>query len=239
VTNLPNGQTTAAQQAGNARQDFWRKENLNFSKPHYRLEKARRIIEKVAKGKECTLLDLGCGPATLMHMLPPSVHYYGIDIAIQQPAPNLLEADIIRTPIRFGDMRFDVVHAQGIFEYVGDVQSQKFAEIAALLTDGGVFIASYWNFGHRDPQEYFAHSNIQTIAEFRADLSRHFIIDRFFPASHNLHQHWPGRKLSRAVSLRLNVNIPVVSPMLAVEYFACCHARGSAPGNGEAGVTRS
>jgi SAM-dependent methyltransferase len=228
VSNRSDGRAAAAAQAeGNSRQDFWRKENLNFSKPHYRLEKARRIIEKVARGRECTLLDIGCGPATLMRMLPPNVHYYGIDIAIQQPAPNLLEADIVRTPIRFNDLRFDIVHAQGIFEYVGEVQSQKFAEIADLLKADGVFIASYWNFSHRDPQRYSAHSNIQTIAEFRADLSSHFTVDRFFPASHNLHQHWPGRKLSQAISMRVNVNLPVISPRLAVEYFACCSPRAA------------
>ncbi len=227
MSQLPDGQTAAAGQAAadHTRQDFWRKENLNFSKPHYRLEKARRIIEKAAGGRECTLLDVGCGPATLMHMLPPNVHYYGIDIAIQRPAPNLLEADIVKAPIGFNGIRFDIVHAQGIFEYVGDVQSRKFAEIAGLLKDDGVFIVSYWNFSHRNPQDYFAHTNIQTIAEFRDDLSRHFTVDRFFPASHNFHQHWPGHKLTQAISMHVNLNIPVISPRLAVEYFACCSAR--------------
>jgi len=79
--------------------DFWSKENLKFGRPHYRMEKAMRIINSLARGRERDLLDIGCGPAALMHLLPPTIHYYGIDMAIQEPAPNLIEADIIRTPI--------------------------------------------------------------------------------------------------------------------------------------------
>ncbi len=112
------------------RRDFWSKENLKFSRPHYRMEKALRIIKNIARDRECDLLDIGCGPAALMHLLPPNIHYYGIDMAIQEPAPNLIEADIIRTPIEFAGKKFDIIIAQGLFEYVPDVQSQKFSEIA-------------------------------------------------------------------------------------------------------------
>ena len=78
---------------GNARQyykrDFWGKENLKFVEPHFRLEKAARIINNTARGRECDLLDVGCGPATLKRLLGENVHYHGIDIAIHDPAPNL------------------------------------------------------------------------------------------------------------------------------------------------------
>ena len=89
--------------------DFWSTENLKFRQPHYRMEKAVRIITDFARGRECDLLDIGCGPATLMHMLPSNIHYYGIDIAIQEPAPNLSETDIVKAPIRFADKTFDIV----------------------------------------------------------------------------------------------------------------------------------
>src|SRR5215469_11855313 len=95
------------QDAGNAaryyKKDFWSKENLKFSQPHYRLEKAARIITRIAGGKDCALLDVGCGPATLMRALPSNIQYYGIDMAIQDPAPNLMEADLLKAPIRFGE----------------------------------------------------------------------------------------------------------------------------------------
>lgn len=51
--------------AGNVAQyygrDFWSEENLGFSQPHYRMEKAMRIINNVARGRERDLLDIGCG----------------------------------------------------------------------------------------------------------------------------------------------------------------------------------
>jgi len=216
----------AMQTAHYYQRDFWSKENLKFSQPHYRMEKVARIINGIAKGKECDLLDIGCGPAALMHLLPPGVHYYGIDMAIQDPAPNLAEADIVKTPIRFADKRFDIVVAQGVFEYVPEVQSQKFAEIAEILNPGGTFIVTYWNYAHRNPVVYHAHRNVQPLADFRRDLAQHFSVNRFFPASHNWYHGSPSMKLNKVVNMRLNVNIPLISRILAVEYFFLCSPRG-------------
>ena len=201
---------------------FWRRENLRFTEPHYRLVKAARIIKKLAQGRECTLLDVGCGPAALSRLLPGNIDYYGIDIAIQNPAPNLLEADLRKAPIKFGAKRFDIVLAQGIFEYVGDTQSQKFAEVAEILNEDGKFIVSYWNFGHRNPDVYHAFSNIQPFDDFRKALSRYFKIDKFFPASHNWRHTGPNRRITRAINMPMEINIPFVSPVLAVEYFFVC-----------------
>ena len=99
--------------------DFWIKENQKHVPAHYRLQKSARIINAIAGQKERDLLDVGCGPATLMRLMRPNIHYYGIDIAIHDPAPNLIEADILKKPIRFADKRFDIVAALGLFEYVG------------------------------------------------------------------------------------------------------------------------
>ena len=68
------------------KKDYWRTENLKYTSPHFRLQKAARILTKVAAGRELDLLDVGCGPATLMDLIPPNIHYYGIDIAIHRPA---------------------------------------------------------------------------------------------------------------------------------------------------------
>jgi len=207
--------------------DFWRKENLKFSQPHYRLEKSARIINRLARGKECNLLDVGCGPATLMRLLTPNIKYHGIDIAIHGASPDLIEVDLIKNPIRFGDKRFDIVIAQGVFEYMGDFQSQKFAEIAQLLNENGIFIVSYWNFGHRNKQIYWAHTNVRSFDDFRKDLARYFHIDRSFPASHNWHHSSPNRKLNKAINMNVNIHIPFISPILAVEYFFLCSSRDS------------
>jgi SAM-dependent methyltransferase len=205
--------------------DFWGKENLKFSRPHYRMGKAVRIISSVARGRECDLLDIGCGPAALMHLLPSTIHYYGIDMAIQEPAPNLIEADIICTPIEFADKKFDIIIAQGLFEYVPQVQSQKFAEIADILRPGGTFIVTYWNYAHRNAKVYHAHTNVQPFGDFRRDLERHFRVDRSFPASHNWYHGSPSMRFNKALNMRINMNIPIISPLLGVEYFVLCSPR--------------
>ncbi len=127
-------------------EEFWRTENLKFGQPWYRLEKSAPLITSLANGKRCTLLDIGCGPATMMGMLPKTIEYFGIDIAIQNPAPNLREIDLVENPIAFDDNRFDIVIAQGVFEYFGAAQQQKFAEIAAILRPAGTFVVSYTKF---------------------------------------------------------------------------------------------
>ena len=60
-----------------------------------------------------------------MHYLPRNVHYYGIDIAIQDPAPNLREADILKEPVGFGGRTFDIAVAQGLFEYMGITRTRR------------------------------------------------------------------------------------------------------------------
>ena len=207
------------------KKDFWSKENLKYSRPHYRLEKSAHVINRLAQGKECTLLDVGCGPATLMSLLRPNIQYYGIDIAIHDPGPNLIEADFLETPIRFDDKRFDIVLAQGVFEYVGNFQAQKFSEIAELLNDSGIFIVSYVNFGHRDRKLYWPYSNVQTLNDFRQSLAQHFKIQRFFPTSHNWNHREPGKKLLKAANMHVNINVPFISQVLAVEYFFICSSR--------------
>jgi cyclopropane fatty-acyl-phospholipid synthase-like methyltransferase len=217
----------AHERAEQYKRDFWGKENLTFNEPWYRLVKAARIISKLAGGAERSLLDVGCGPAALMRLMPPNISYYGIDIAIKEPAPNLLEADIANTPIDFNGKRFDIVSALGIFEYIGDSQSRKFGEIARVLADGGKFLVTYTNFSHRRTRIYEAFSNIQPLGAFRADLENYFTIDRSFPASHNWKQAQPNRELVKQVNMRVNANIPLISQRLAVDYFFICTPRGN------------
>jgi SAM-dependent methyltransferase len=212
------------------KKDFWSKENLKYSRPHYRLEKSARIINRLARGKRFTLLDVGCGPATLMPLLRSNIQYYGIDIAIHDPAPNLIEADSLNTPIRFDDRRFDIVIAQGFFEYVGTLQAKKFAEISQILNAGGIFIVSYVNFGHRDRTVYWPYSNVQDLNDFRQSLAQCFEIKRSFPTSHNWNHSEPRRKFIMAVNMRTNINIPFISPVLAVEYFFICSKLSSPQG---------
>lgn len=207
------------------KRDFWIKENRKHIPAHHRLQKSARLINAIAGREECDLLDVGCGPATLMRLLRPNIHYYGIDIAIHDPAPDLIEADILDRPITFADRRFDLVAALGLFEYVGTSQTEKFSEIAHLLRERGRFVLTYTNFEHRDKHIFEAFSNVQPLDDFRRSLARHFTIERCFPTSYNWHGGQPTRTMLKAANMRLTSNLPLVGQKLAVEYFFICSPR--------------
>lgn len=215
------------------KKDFWSTENLKYESPHFRMRKVARIVSRLAGTREYDLLDVGCGPGTLQRLMPPNVHYHGIDISIPVPADNLLEKDILQAPVDFRGMKFDFVVAQGMFEYVGDYQAEKFAEIAGILVRDGKFVLTYQNFDHRQREVYWPYSNVHRPAEFRADLARFFRIERSFPVSHNWNHSQPRRPLMKASQAHLNFNIPVISPILAVDYlYVCTPLRPSGPAAG-------
>lgn len=207
------------------KKDFWRTENLRYGGPHPRMVKVARTANSIARRRDCTLLDVGCGPATLASLLLPNIQYHGIDIAIKTPAPNLLETDLLESPIRFGHKRFDIVVAQGFFEYVGEFQSQKLAEIADILGDGGTFITSYVNFDHRRPHIYPPYSNVQAFDQFRWSVEEHFVVRSVLPTSYNWHHRDSGRRIFKAIGLHTDLNIPVVGRRLAIQYILVCGAR--------------
>ncbi|HUN35275.1 MAG TPA: methyltransferase domain-containing protein [Trebonia sp.] len=213
------------------KRDFWGTENLKYATPHFRMRKVARVIRSVvaargrggaAGGRELNLLDVGCGPGTLARLLPDGVRYHGIDIAITSPAPNLAEVDIVENPIAFGDKRFGIVVAQGLFEYLGDVQARKLGEIAALLDEGGTFICTYQNFAHRKQDVYWPYSNVQQPRDFRRDIERHFRIEKAFPTAYNWSHAYPNRALARLPQERWSVNVPLIGHLLAVDYCYVC-----------------
>jgi SAM-dependent methyltransferase len=206
---------------------FWAGENLRYAEPHFRLEKAARIVHRIARGKESDLLDIGCGPATLERLLPPNIHYHGIDIALHSSAPNLLETDFLENPIRFGDKRFDIILAQGVFEYAGRFQAQKFSEIARLLNPGGTFLVSYVNFRHMHSVIYEPYNNIQFFDGFKQALTGLFRVDRVIPTSHHWHHREPTGRFMKSIQMYTNTKIPLISHLFAIEYFfVCSHASG-------------
>ena len=150
------------------------------------------------------------------------MRYHGIDIAIREPTPNLIQADLLEQPIRFGDKRFDIVLAQGFFEYASKYQDQKFAEIKQLLKKNGVFLVSYVNFGHRKKFIYSPYNNIQPIQIFRRSLARQFNVKTYYPTAHNWNHTEPRRNFIKASQMNLKLNVPLVSPLLAIEYLFIC-----------------
>src|ERR1044071_6962391 len=114
-----------------------------------------------------------------MRLLRPGISYFGIDIAIHDPAPNLLETDILDAPIGFAGRRFDIVTALGVFEYVGARQTEKFGEIAALLSERGRCVVTSTTRPPRAGRFLGPYSRAPRCGESRRTLPRHFTIDRF------------------------------------------------------------
>ena len=75
------------------------------------MRKVAREVRRIARGRECDLLDVGCGPGTLARLMPPGVRYH-VDITIPAPVPNLIEMDIIEEPVGFRGQTFDVCAAR-------------------------------------------------------------------------------------------------------------------------------
>jgi len=216
---------TSHSETNQSRKDFWGQEHQKFEAPHFRLQKSARLINKMAPSGPCTLLDVGCARAALQPLLKPNIEYFGMDVAIGEPAANLREVDIVDNPIEFDGRQFDFVIAQGLFEYLAGVQEDKFREIAQILGPSGRFILTYENFDHRRPSIYWAYSNVQRPAEFRASLEQQFIIEHEWPTSLNWGHSQPVRPLTKAVNMALTRSIPVVTRKLAVEYYFVCSKR--------------
>lgn len=204
--------------------DFWLEENLRYSYPDFRLEKCARIVNALSRDKCCDLLDVGCGPATLEGLLQTNITYYGIDIAVHDSASNLLEFDFAQNAIGFGDKHFDIVVAAGVFEYLGGLQNKKFSEILSLLNKKGKFLVTYKNFHHINDRliDHSVYNNIQPIEVFKESLESCFRVDKWFPSSHNWHCSEPRREFLKKIQLSLETTIPIISSMLAVNYFFIC-----------------
>lgn len=211
------------------KKDYWSREQPKFASPHYRLRKTARLVNRILGDRAGTVLDIGCGPGTLGGLLARDVGYYGLDLVAPEATANVRQVDLTESVIRFDDLRFDVVVAQGVFEYLGNHQSQKFVEISRILAPGGRLVITYTNFDHHKAQIYPQFSNVQPHETFRAALEEHFVIERCFPTSYNWNGGQPNRRWLQAMNMRCNVNVPLVSRRLAVEYFFVCVGRRRAP----------
>lgn len=205
--------------------DFWIQENSLYKNAHFRHLKCARIVNTIAQGRQCDLLDLGCGPAVLRKLLDPNINYHGIDLALHESAPYLIEGNFMENEIRFGDKRFDIVVALGVFEYSGKLQSQKFSEIKKILNKGGKFVMSYVNFSHFRKIVWPIYNNVQPINEMKKSLEQVFTVERCFPISHHWRHKQPGKNALPAIQMHINFAVPLISRWLAVDYFFVCSPR--------------
>lgn len=209
--------------------EFWSHENLQYATPHFRLRKIARVVNGLSRHRTCSLLDVGCGPAALARLLDTNIQYYGVDVAIQTPAPNLVELDLVRNEFPFGEKLFDMVVASGFFEYVGGHEAELFRKIHGVTRRDGVFVVSYINFDHIHHIVTPHYSNVRPIAAFRQDLSDYFEVRRCFPVSYNWRGTAPRRPLLTALEMRFDLDIPVAGRLLGVEYLFVCSPRREIP----------
>jgi len=194
-----------------------------YKRPYLRLEKCANIVNSLVETREIDLLDIGCGPATLVRYLRSNIRYHGIDIAIHKPAANLIEMDVTREPIMFRNKRFDLIVAAGLFEYLGTFQRPKLREIQDLLKEDGKFVVTFTNFAHvHPPLQEPAYNNTTSIQVFLDDLRTFFRVERHFPSSHNWVRREPKRRWLYWMNMRFSANIPFVSHRLACNYFFIC-----------------
>jgi SAM-dependent methyltransferase len=111
----------------------------------------RRLIATVLDPRDGDhLLDIGCGPASLLQYLPETVSYTGFD-----PNPRYIERATARYPQRgrflvagasdpldLGDV-FDLVLAKGVLHHLSDEEGSSLADCALRhLRPGGRLITS-------------------------------------------------------------------------------------------------
>ncbi|MBM4341903.1 MAG: class I SAM-dependent methyltransferase [Deltaproteobacteria bacterium] len=99
-----------------------------------------------------SILDIGCGPGTMLRFLPAGVHYYGFDVNPRyidyarrrfagrgQFAAQRVEA----VPVAAGG--FDVVMANAILHHLDDAEAAHLIEVAWAQCKPGGFLLTYDN----------------------------------------------------------------------------------------------
>ena len=81
------------------KRDFWSKENLKVQPTALSPRKVRTNYKQAGARQKmhASRRWLRAGSLDALSFVP-NIQYYGIDIAIHDPAPNLIEADFLETP---------------------------------------------------------------------------------------------------------------------------------------------
>ena len=131
----------------------WQARIDNYDRPHPRLRRIAKIVVDLVNPNEnpTTVLDVGCGKATLRSLLPTCVEYFGIDFTVEKlesTDPQHFSSEDLDNPQRaFQDRVFDIVICSGIFEYISHPE-QFLQFVTSKVSAGGHLIFSYTNRRH-------------------------------------------------------------------------------------------
>lgn len=195
---------------------YWNRRAQDFGRIHPRLRQVRDLVE-AAPRPVTTLLDIGCGPATLRSVLPRAIDYFGVDIAEEViralDDPSHFEVvDLNETRICFDGKRFDAVVCSGIFEYIRE--PGPFLDfVRDTLAPSGYLILTFTNHQHyHDRLRWFGrtftgysdpHANFLLIPEVVSLLrARGFVILRHRSTTWHQRSH---PLLARFLRFPLNV----------------------------------
>jgi ubiquinone/menaquinone biosynthesis C-methylase UbiE len=122
------------------------------SKWHH--HKFRRIVQEI--GSVAKHLDFGCGPGTLVHLLPSAISAVGVDIAAAQisyaeqnyACPEKQFVQIESSELPFGDATFDSISCIEVVEHLElKLTRAILAEFIRILRPGGKLIITTPNYG--------------------------------------------------------------------------------------------
>ena len=116
--------------------------------------KFRRIVHEISTDSHH--LDFGCGPGTLVSLLPPEVSAVGVDIASAQiayaqehyagPGKNFITTDSGKLP--FPSETFDSISCIEVIEHLDSrATATIFSEFLRVLKAGGKLIVTTPNYG--------------------------------------------------------------------------------------------
>ncbi|MFA6393954.1 MAG: class I SAM-dependent methyltransferase [Patescibacteria group bacterium] len=169
---------------------YWSIESLKYQKPH---ERIRKIYREIIKGSTSgSVLDIGCGPASLALLLQSgNFKYSGVDV-FKQNIPSgryrvfdLEHDDFSNFPF---DEIFDVVVISGVIEYLSIERVRELLKYLRLkLSDRNTkIIITYTNFSHYSRKIATYHPRwvmIKKIDDIREEFrAAGFSIVRFYPS---------------------------------------------------------
>ena len=130
---------------------FQRKRGIQSKWRHH---KFRRIVQEI--GSTAKHLDFGCGPGTLIHLLPSGISAVGVDIAASQvsyaeqnyASPEKQFIQIESSELPFADATFDSISCIEVVEHLElKVTRAILAEFIRVLRPGGKLIVTTPNYG--------------------------------------------------------------------------------------------
>lgn len=130
---------------------FQRNQGIQCKWHHH---KFRRIVKEI--GDVSRHLDFGCGPGTLISLLPNSISAVGVDIAASQISyaeqhyggPNREFVKIDSPYLPFPDKSFDSISCVEVVEHLDlSLTNSIFAEFFRVLKPGGKLIVTTPNYG--------------------------------------------------------------------------------------------